>query len=82
MFTKELHSIINVSVTGALTGLVIGGLIESKHTVNNFISNNEASRFMNHFDARRQLQREVFLNFFTKGLKMARKLGIFCLLFR
>ncbi|XP_014476188.1 PREDICTED: RPII140-upstream gene protein [Dinoponera quadriceps] len=81
MFTKELQSIINITVAGSFTGMVIGGILVSKNTVNNFISNNEATKFASHFEAKRQLQRQVILSFWKNGLVMARKLGLFCLLY-
>ncbi|XP_032686104.1 RPII140-upstream gene protein [Odontomachus brunneus] len=81
LFTKELQSIINVTVTGAVSGLIIGGMIESKNTVNNFIANNEATRFINQSEAKRALQREVFISFVKKGVVLGKKLGLFCLMF-
>lgn len=80
--TKELQSILNITFTGIVAGAIIGGITHTRDSVNNFISNNEATRFTSHFDARRDLQRQVFLTFIKHGVKLARKLGIFCLMFR
>lgn len=82
MFTKELQSIMNVTLSGIAVGLGVGGMIATKNTVNNFIMNNEATRFISHFDAKRDLQHTVAVNFLKKGGRLAAKLGTFCFIFR
>lgn len=82
MFTKELQSIINITLSGFVVGLVGGGIAASKNTVENFITNNEATRFISHFDAKRELQYSVFVNFLRKGARLGVKLGTFCFIFR
>ncbi|EFN88528.1 RPII140-upstream gene protein [Harpegnathos saltator] len=81
LFTKELQSITNVTLTGGLIGLVIGGISATKNTINNFISSNEATRFINHFEAKKHLQREVFLTFVKKGAVLGKKLATFSFIF-
>lgn len=82
MCTKELQSIINITLSGIATGLGIGGIRASKNTVDNFITNNEATRFISHFDAKRELQQSVIVNFLRRGLRLGVKLGTFCFIFR
>lgn len=81
-FTKELASIINITLSGAMFGIVWGGVSASKNTVNSFISSNEATRFTSHFDAKWHLQQAVSRNFIKKGLRMGRKVALFCCIFR
>lgn len=80
--TKELQSIINVTISSTVVGIILGGSQSTKHTVNNFISSNEATRFTSHFDAKRHLQQIVSVNFIKQGGKLGGKLGLFCFLFR
>jgi len=82
MFTKELQSIVNMTVSGFTIGLALGGMSATKNTVNNFIMNNEATRFISHFDAKRSLQHSIVVNFLKKGARLGTKLGIFCFIFR
>jgi len=82
MFTKELQSIINITLSGVVMGTVVAGMGVTKNTVDNFISSNEATRFINQLDAQRHLQQEVSVNFIRKGVKFGGKLGLFCCLFR
>ncbi|XP_012221112.1 RPII140-upstream gene protein [Linepithema humile] len=81
MFTKELQSIINVTLSGVVLGAFLGGTNATKNTVDNFITNNEATRFLNQFDAKRHLQQAVSVNFIRKGAKFGGKLGLFCCMF-
>ncbi|XP_077273526.1 RPII140-upstream gene protein [Temnothorax americanus] len=81
MLTKELQSITNITLSGIVIGTAIGGMGVTKDTVNNFIANNEATRFISHFDAKRDLQHTVLVNFLRKGGRLAAKLGTFCFLF-
>lgn len=81
LFTKELQSIINITISGLVIGVGIGGMSASRNTVDNFIANNEASRFINHVDAKRELQHTVVVNFLRKGGRLGAKLGMFCLIF-
>lgn len=80
--TKELLSIINITSTSIICGVVIGGTIKSKDTVLNFISSNEATQYANHFEAKQKLQNQAFLSFLKNGAKVARPLSIFCFTFR
>ncbi|KYQ46556.1 hypothetical protein ALC60_14487 [Trachymyrmex zeteki] len=80
-FTKEIQSIINITLSGFAIGLVMAGTSSTKATVNNFIMQNEASRFTSHFDAKRNLQQLVVVNFLKKGGRYGMKLGTFCFLF-
>ncbi|XP_070153420.1 RPII140-upstream gene protein isoform X1 [Polyergus mexicanus] len=81
MFTKELTSIINITISGAVVGAALSGINATKNTVDNFISNNEATKFTSHFDARWHLQQTVTVNFIKKGARMGAKLGLFCCIF-
>lgn len=80
-FTKELQSIINITLSGATIGLALGGMSGTKTTVDNFITNNEATRFISHFDAKRSLQQSVIVSFLKKGSRLGAKLGTFCFIF-
>lgn len=82
MYTKELQSIINVTLSGVVLGAVIGGTRATKYTVENFVTSNEATRFIDQLDAKRHLQQAVSVNFLRKGGKFAGKLGLFCCMFR
>ncbi|CAL1681298.1 unnamed protein product [Lasius platythorax] len=81
LYTKELTSIINITISGAVIGAVMGGMNATKNTVDNFISNNEATKFISHFDAKWHLQQTVTTNFIRKGGRMGAKLGLFCCIF-
>ncbi|XP_020299452.1 RPII140-upstream gene protein [Pseudomyrmex gracilis] len=81
LLTKELHSIINTTLTSFVCGMGIGGILATKKTVNDFIANNEATRYPSHFDAKRNLQQRVAENFLKSGFKIGTKLGLFCLIF-
>jgi len=78
---KELQSIINITLSGAVLGFGVGGMFATKSTVDNFIQNNEATRFSSHFDAKRSLQTNVVMNVLKKGGRIGGKLGLFCFLF-
>ncbi|EFN75045.1 RPII140-upstream gene protein [Camponotus floridanus] len=80
-YTKELTSIINITLSGGMFGMVLGGVTASKNTVDNFISNNEATKFISHFDAKWHLQQAVVTNFIRKGSRMGGKLALFCCIF-
>ncbi|KAG5325509.1 140U protein, partial [Pseudoatta argentina] len=80
-YSKELQSIINITVSGFAVGLVMAGTSSAKTTINNFIMNNEATRFLSHFDAKQSLQRLVVINFLKKGGRYGIKLGTFCFIF-
>ncbi|XP_018049206.1 PREDICTED: RPII140-upstream gene protein, partial [Atta colombica] len=80
-YSKELQSIINITISGFTVGLVMGGMSSAKTTINNFIMNNEATRFISHFDAKQSLQRLVVTNFLKKGGLYGTKLGTFCFIF-
>lgn len=82
MCTKELQSIINITLSGIAIGLGMGGISATKNTVDNFITNNEATRFISHFDAKRALQHSIIVNFLRKGARLGAKLGTFCFIFR
>lgn len=69
-------------MTGFVCGMGIGGILATKKTVNDFMTNNEATRFPSHFDAKKNLQQKVAENFLKSGLKIGGKLGIFSLIFR
>ncbi|XP_011870944.1 PREDICTED: RPII140-upstream gene protein [Vollenhovia emeryi] len=80
-YSKHLQSIINVTLSGIVLGVGIGGIGATKNTVNSFIVNNEATRFPSHFDAKRELQKSISMNFFKKGGRLGAKLGMFCFIF-
>lgn len=80
-FSKELQSILNITFSGIVIGAVLGGLKTTKHTVNSFIDNNEASRFHSNTHARQELSQRVMENFLRKGGKLGAKLGLFCFMF-
>ncbi|XP_011647644.1 RPII140-upstream gene protein isoform X1 [Pogonomyrmex barbatus] len=80
-YRKEIQSIINITLCGFATGLCMGGIVAMKNAVETFIANNEASQFISHFDAKRNLQDKVILNFLKKGTKVGLKIGLFCLIF-
>lgn len=79
--SKELTSIINITLSGTVIGIVLGGMDATRNTVDNFISSNEATKFISHFDAKWHLQQAVTKNFIRKGGRLGAKLGIFCFLF-
>ncbi|XP_012536165.1 RPII140-upstream gene protein [Monomorium pharaonis] len=81
LYTKELQSIINVTLSGVAIGLAIGGIGATRNTVDDFITTNEATRFSSHFDAKRSLQHRIAVNFLKKGARLGAKLGIFCFIF-
>jgi len=78
---KELQSTVNVTLSGFAIGLAVGGITAMRNTVETFISNNEATRFPSHFDAKRSLQNAVTVSFLKSGLKLGTKVGIFCFIF-
>lgn len=81
-FTKELQSIMNMTLSGFVIGGGIAGIGATKNTVDNFIMNNEATRFTSHFDAKRSLQHMITVNFLKKGMRFGTKLAMFCFIFR
>ncbi|KAL0130609.1 hypothetical protein PUN28_002326 [Cardiocondyla obscurior] len=81
MFTKELQSIINITLSGLVIGTGVRGITSARTTVDNFIANNEATRFTSHFDAKRCIQQNVAVNFIKKGGRFGAKVGAFCFLF-
>lgn len=81
MFTKELQSIINVTISGIVLGAVVGGISATRSTMDNFIQSNEATRFINEIDAKRHLQQAISVNFIKKGGRFAGKLGLFCCMY-
>lgn len=80
-YTKELQSIINVTVSGFMIGAVFGGTSATKNTIDNFISNNEATKFLDQYDAKKHLQQTVSVNFLRKGGRFGGKLALFCCMF-
>lgn len=65
-----------------MLGFGVAGMLATKSTVDNFIQNNEATRFPSHFDAKRSLQTAVVMDVLKKGGRTGGKLGLFCFLFR
>ncbi|KAF5303468.1 hypothetical protein FQA39_LY09931 [Lamprigera yunnana] len=62
----ELHSIIQVSCISCIVGIVYGGTVYSKQAYLNFIKNNQATSFTNHYEAKQQLQ-DCVTKAFAKG---------------
>ncbi|EZA51339.1 RPII140-upstream gene protein [Ooceraea biroi] len=79
--TKELQSIVSVTLSGSVCGMIIGGLRTTQRTVDNFIASNEATRFDNHLHAKNSLHQKVLENFISKGGGLGIKLGFFCFMF-
>lgn len=75
-------SILNITLSGGMCGMFLGGIVASKNTVDNFISSNEATKFISHFDAKWHLQQTITTNFIKKGTRMGGKLALFCCIFR
>ncbi|KAI4476967.1 hypothetical protein M0804_013147 [Polistes exclamans] len=76
--SKELQSLINFTSTAALVGIIVGGVTNTRGVAQQFIDNNEATRFYNHMDAKRSLQDKVTIAFAKGAYKFGWRLSVFC----
>ena len=79
--TKELQSVINTTAAGMVIGFIIGGVAKSRFVTENFIADNQAAIFKNHYEAKRLLHYKVAVAICKGGLPFSFKLGTFCFLF-
>lgn len=79
--TPELQSIMNTAGAGIFVGLLMGGVLKTRDVKENFIKENQGTKFYNEFDAKRQLQNKLFVEFLKGGAPFAMKLGLFSLIF-
>lgn len=76
--SKELQNFINFTSTAALVGMIVGGVANTRGVAQQFIDNNEATRFYNHIDAKRSLQDKVTVAFSKGAFKFGWRLSVFC----
>ncbi|XP_003701257.1 RPII140-upstream gene protein [Megachile rotundata] len=79
--SKEFQSILNSTTVGFVAGFFMGGIHKSRFVAEKFITENEATPFKNHYEAKRLLQYKVATALFHGGFPFAMKLGTFCFLF-
>lgn len=78
---KELQSVWNGTLFGAVSGMIYGGIIKSRDTARSFIENNKATLYIDARDAKRSLQTNLLLNFLRQGVPMGCRLSLLCLFF-
>ncbi|XP_054016079.1 RPII140-upstream gene protein [Hylaeus anthracinus] len=80
--TKELQSVISVTMGATVGGFLLGGLLRARLIPEKFIAENQATKFQNKFDAQRQLQMKFLNEFMRGGANLAWRLGAFCFMFQ
>ncbi|KAI4495525.1 hypothetical protein M0802_008739 [Mischocyttarus mexicanus] len=75
--SKELQNFINFTSTASLVGIAVGGLFYTRGVAQDFIDNNEATRFYNHMDAKRSLQKKVTIQFAKGAYRFGWRLTLF-----
>lgn len=80
-FGKEFYSCLQGTFTGLFVGAAYGGFIWSRRAYLDFIENNQATAFANHFEAKKALQNYVTVNFAQGAVKWGGRVGIFTGLF-
>ncbi|XP_015180033.1 PREDICTED: RPII140-upstream gene protein [Polistes dominula] len=76
--SKEIQHFINFTSTATFIGMMVGGVAHSRGVAQQFIDNNEATRFYTQHDARRYLQDKVILAFGKGAFKFGWRLCVFC----
>lgn len=79
--SKELQSVMNVTVAGTSVGFLLGGVRKTSSMVDTFKRENQATLFVTKYDAQKQLHIRSGTTFVRGGLPLAGKLGLFCFLF-
>ncbi|XP_043290051.1 RPII140-upstream gene protein [Venturia canescens] len=79
--SKEIATVIQLSLASAMGGYLIGGVARSRVSYINFMENNQATQFINHLDAKRKLSREMYLAFTKGGFSLGWRVGLFTFIF-
>lgn len=79
--TQELQSILSTTSTGIFVGMLLGGLIKTRNLKENFIHENQGTKFYSKLDAQKQMQQKLLFEFMKGGVPYAGKLGMFCFMF-
>ncbi|KAK5644505.1 hypothetical protein RI129_005805 [Pyrocoelia pectoralis] len=75
--TPELQSMISVSCTSCLIGMLYGGMTHTRETYIDFIKNNQATTFTSHLEAKKKLQDRMTLSFAKGAFKWGWRLTFF-----
>ncbi|XP_076757149.1 RPII140-upstream gene protein [Xylocopa sonorina] len=79
--TKEIQSIINVTIAGCSMGFVSGGLSKAGDVPLKFKQENQATLYKHKFFAHRELQSQMVIAVLKGGYRASIKLGLFCFFF-
>ncbi|XP_065089863.1 RPII140-upstream gene protein [Ochlerotatus camptorhynchus] len=75
--SSEVNSIYQAGFLGFLVGACYGGFINSRVAYMNFMERNQATAFKSSFEAKRQLQDQVTINFAKGAFKWGWRLALF-----
>lgn len=76
-YSPELGNIYQTTVLTGFVGACYGGFIHSRDAYLSFIEKNEASKYADHFEAKKKLQDHVTINFFKGALRWSWRLALF-----
>lgn len=79
--TPEFVTLTHMSCCSILSGVMFGSFLYGKQSWLDFMENNHATQFVNHFEAKRQLQYTMILAMGRGGLKWGIKIGAFSTIF-
>ncbi|KAJ8687736.1 hypothetical protein QAD02_023530 [Eretmocerus hayati] len=77
----DLLQVLHTFLTSFLIGGISGGIKSSRNAFIQFIENNEATQFLNHIDAKRQLNDKMFMSFMKGFMKLGSRVSFFCTTF-
>nr|SVE73253.1 EOG090X0FS6 [Ceriodaphnia reticulata] len=75
--SPELDGVLSAASVGTLIGFFIGALPASRAEYEDFITNNKATKFQSHFEAKTKLQHNVTQAMAIAGWRVAWRLGLF-----
>ncbi|CAD6237552.1 GSCOCG00002372001-RA-CDS [Cotesia congregata] len=79
--SAEFTTLIHMSSASIFLGAGFGALRQARTTFLNFIETNDATKFQNHLEAKRQLQHRVTLAMGTGAAKWGYRIGMFSTIF-
>ncbi|XP_048524420.1 RPII140-upstream gene protein isoform X2 [Dendroctonus ponderosae] len=75
--SPEANSILQSGCMGIVVGAIYGGIVQGKSGYEEFMRNNEVTKFRTPFEAQSKLQEKVTIGFGKGALRWSAKIGLF-----
>jgi len=75
--SKELTLITQSTIASSFLGGVFGAVLQSRETYISFMENNQATKFANHLEAKRELSRVMYIAFYKGAFRWGWRIGGF-----